>query len=391
MTETADTSPAAPAPPPLDAAVAAPVARSWSGILVDPRNVGRATVAVLVVFALAAMLTFVVRDGGSVVFTVLMSWFAAIAMEPAVARLARHMRRGIATGLVMGAFVAFVVVFLLAFGQLLVEQVANLLKDLPTILDGALRAINRRLGTSYDIRGLLSQLHITQDQVNAYASTVLSGVLGLLGSVVGGLFSMFTFGLVTFYLSADGPRLRRWLAALFPPHGQDVFVTVWDVTAAKTGGYVGARVILALINGTTSAIVFAIIGMPSWLALGIWTGIVAQFVPTIGTYIAIALPVVVGLLSDRPVLGIIALGWALVYQQVENLTLEPKISAKATDVHPAVAFVTVLLGTALFGVAGAVLAIPVVAMLLSLVGIYVRRHELIPKVGAQQPVTAADG
>ena len=92
---------------------------------------------------------------------------------------------------------------------------------------------------------------------------------------------------------------------------------------------------------------------------------------------------VVGLLSDRPVIGVMALVWAVLYQQVENLTLEPRISAKATDVHPAVAFASVLLGSALFGVAGAVLAVPVVAMLISLVDIYVRRHELVAPVHHQ--------
>jgi predicted PurR-regulated permease PerM len=153
-------------------------------------------------------------------------------------------------------------------------------------------------------------------------------------------------------------------------------VAVWDVTAQKTGGYVGARIVLAVINATTTAIVFVIIGMPSWLALAIWTGVVAQFVPTIGTYIAIALPVLVGLLSDNPWVGVIALAWGILYQQVENLTIEPRISARAVDVHPAVAFASVMLGAALFGVAGALLAIPVSAMLLALSQTYRKRYAL---------------
>lgn len=102
--------------------------------------------------------------------------------------------------------------------------------------------------------------------------------------------------------------------------------------------------------------------------------------PTIGTYISIALPVIVGLLSPNPWVGVIALVWAILYQQVENLTIEPKINAKAVDMHPAVAFGSVLLGAALFGVAGAFLAVPVTAMLLSLLDIYGHRHQLLPAV-----------
>jgi predicted PurR-regulated permease PerM len=86
------------------------------------------------------------------------------------------------------------------------------------------------------------------------------------------------------------------------------------------------------------------------------------------------------LLSGNPWLGVIVLAWALLYQQVENLTIEPRISARAVDVNPAVAFVSVLLGAALFGVAGALLAIPVVAMVITLIGLYVKRHELIEEL-----------
>ena len=200
--------------------------------------------------------------------------------------------------------------------------------------------------------------------------------MGILGSVLGGVFSVFTFGLFAFYLSADAPRFRRWLATLFPPRAQSIVVNVWDITAEKTGGYISARVILAFLNASTTAIVFFIIDMPNWLALSIWTGIVAQFVPTIGTYIAITLPVLVGLLSDNPTVGLLALVWGIAYQQVENLTFEPRISARAVNVHPAVAFGSVLMGAALFGVAGAFLAVPVSAMLLALLDIYTNRYEL---------------
>ena len=235
------------------------------------------------------------------------------------------------------------------------------------------------------LEDILSAVNLTQDEIADLAAQVGVNALGIIGSVLGAVFSLFTFALFTFYLSADAPRLRRWVASLFPGRAQAVVVNVWSITAQKTGGYVGARVVLAAINGGTSAIVFAAIGMPYWLALGIWTGLVAQFVPTIGTYIAIVLPVIVGLLSDNPIVGVIALIWAVIYQQVENLTIEPKISAKAVDVHPAVAFGAVMMGAALFGVAGALLAVPVIAMLLALLGIYVKRYELAPELHEEPP------
>lgn len=350
-------------------------------VAISPGDVWRAGLVLLAVVALGGFGWFVITDAGQVLFTILMAWFTSIAMEPAIRRLSPYMSRGKAASLVMVAVAVFLVVFLVAFGRLFVEQIAAVVRLLPDLVQQAIDWANRTFSTSYSIEGILESIRLTPDQAAKYANDVLGGVLGLLGllgSVVAGLFGVFTFVLLTFYFAADGPRLRLWIASLLPARMQEVFVAAWDLTTVKTGGYVSARVVLAAINGGSSALVFLAIGMPSWLALGIWTGLVAQFVPTIGTYISIVLPVLVGLLSPSPWIGLAALAWAIVYQQVENLTIEPRISARAVNVHPAVAFASVLLGTALFGVAGALVSIPVVAVMLALLDIFGHRHELLP-------------
>jgi predicted PurR-regulated permease PerM len=356
-------------------------------VRLDPRNVWRVGWVVIALVSAFLLLRFLIQDGGAVLFSLLMAWFASIAMEPVVRRLATRMRRGIATGIVMVAGAVAIAGFMLAFGQLFVDQVIELLTSLPGLIDSAIEWVNRQFNAELSVASILQQLNLEPAQIAQYGAQIVGGVLGLLMSVLGGFFSLFTFALFTFYFSADGPRLRRYVASLFPPRAQKMAVDVWDVTAQKTGGYVGARLVLAFINGSTSAIVFLIIGMPSWLALGIWTGIVAQFVPTIGTYIAIALPVLVGLLSDNPVIGVIALVWAIIYQQVENLTIEPRISARAVNVHPAVAFASVMLGAALFGVAGALLAIPVSAMAIALTETYRKRYDLRADLDDSPPAT----
>ena len=345
-------------------------------IIFDSRNVWRTSFIVLAVIAIALLLQFLLEDGGNVLFIILMSWFASIAIEPAVGRLERYMKRGLATGTVLISIFLALVVFSATFGNLLFDQVAELLKSLPSLLDSALAWFNQRTNSTYQVADLWEQLNLTPAKSAEYASTVLQGVIGLLGSLALGFFGLFVFGLFTFYLSADAPRFRRYVRSLFTPRVQPVAEQVWGITAEKTGNYVAARVLLAFINGATSAIVFFAIGMPSWLALGIWTGVVAQFVPTIGTYIAIILPVLVGLLSGNPWIGVIALIWAILYQQVENLTIEPKINARAVNVHPAVAFASVMLGASLFGVAGALLAVPVAAMAISLIEVRKLRYEI---------------
>lgn len=362
------------------AAVGVSPASSVIKIELSPSNMWRVGFVLLGVVAAGLVLKFFISDGGSVIFTVLMSWFAAIAMAPLVNRLARHMRRGLATGIVIIGFILFMVLFFAAFGVLFVDQVTQLVLKIPELVDGVITWVNSNFSTSLSRDEILASVNMKPDQIASVASTLGVSVLGFIGSTVGAVFSMFTFALFIFYLSADMPSLERWIGRLFPQRYQDVVATVWKLTAEKTGGYVGSRVVLAGINAGTTAIVFVAIGMPYWLALALWTGIVAQFVPTIGTYISIALPVVVGLLSPNPTIGVIALVWALIYQQIENLTIEPKISANAVDVNPAVSFAAVLLGAALFGVAGAFLAVPVVAMLLALLEIYGHRYELLPGI-----------
>ncbi|MEV4224517.1 AI-2E family transporter [Nonomuraea sp. NPDC049725] len=339
-------------------------------VVLSPANVARAGLALAVLVAAAFFLHFVLTDAGWLVVLVVLAWFVSLAMEPGVRRLSRWMPRGRATMVMMVALILAALIFLALFGNLFLEQAAQLLRHLPTVAEAVISWINARLGTQYRVHDILASIHLTPQQAAEYAQGVLGGVLSLLGAVTKTVFNLITILLLAFYLSADGPRLRHWIARLLPRRPQQLFGRVWDLSIEKTGGYVSARLILATINGCLSAAVFLLIGMPSWLALGVWTGVVAQFVPTIGTYISIALPAVVGFASPQPWVGAVALGWAILYQQVENLTLEPRISARSVDLHPAVSFTAVLLGAALFGPVGALLSIPVVAMLFALVDTY---------------------
>jgi predicted PurR-regulated permease PerM len=364
-----------------------------SRVLLDAGNIWRIGWVVIALAVVVMVIRFVLEQGSSLIFTVVMAWFASLAMEPVVSRLARRMPRGAATGTVMAGVVAFLAVFFALFGGLIVEQVANLVESVPGLARDGLAWANGRLGTDYTLDDLVANIDLSPERAAGVASQLAGGVLAVLGSIAGAVATFFVFALLLFYLSADGPRLRRWIASLFPPRVQETTVVIWDTTAEKTGRYVSARVVLAAVNAATSGLVFLVIGLPSWLALALWTGLVAQFVPAIGTYISIVLPVLVGLLSPNPWLGVIVLAWAFVYQQVENLTIEPRISARAVNVHPAVSFASVILGTAMFGIAGALLAIPVVAMLLSLLDLYRTRYDILPSLaidGDDAPALAAD-
>jgi predicted PurR-regulated permease PerM len=346
----------------------APVRSDWQRTWV--------VVGVLLIVACGA---FVLSNGATMIYYLILSWFLALAMEPAVARLTRWMPRALATTTVMLGLVLFLVGFFWAFGSLLVDQLSQLVTAIPEMADAVLAKLNDVTGSQYTVEQLVESAGITPGDITSYAQDVAVGVIGLVAAVLSTTFGLFAVGFFIFYMSVGMPALRGWLAHRVNPRLQVPFLAAWDLTRIKVGGYIAARVVLASINSLSSGIVFYLIGLPYWLPLALWTGIVAQFVPNVGTYISIALPTIVGLTSGDPILGVWVLLWGIVYQQIENLTFEPRISARAVDVHPAVSFGSAILGAQLFGLAGALLAVPLAANGMAMLEIYKQRYELTPQ------------
>jgi predicted PurR-regulated permease PerM len=149
----------------------------------------------------------------------------------------------------------------------------------------------------------------------------------------------------------------------------------WNLAIEKTGGFIASRAVLAVVSALAHWIAFAIIGVPFPLPLALWVGVLSQFIPVIGTYIAGALPVVIALL-DSPTAGLWTLAFVVLYQQIENYLLLPRVTAHTMEMHVAVAFGAVIVGTALLGPVGAILALPAAATGQAFVSSYVNLHEV---------------
>ena len=154
---------------------------------------------------------------------------------------------------------------------------------------------------------------------------------------------------------------------------------MWTISVEKTGGYVVSKLVLASLSAVFHVAFFWFIDVPFWLPLGIFAGIVGQFIPTIGTYIGVALPALFALL-DKPINAVWIAVFATVYQQLENYVFTPRISRRTMDVHPAVALGSVIAGAALFGPIGALIGIPIAAVALAIVDTFSKRHELVPEL-----------
>ena len=342
-----------------------------------PRWFSRALLYVIIAFFGYAVVRQLFTSLSSLLVILVVSLFVSFAIEPAVDWLAdRGWRRGAATGIVflftvvIGGVLVFVVV------DLVVQQVKVLIDDAPDHIRTSTNWINHRFHTKITTDSIIAQLKQYSGNVANTASDVGGRVLSVTGSVLGIVFQGFTVALFSFYLVAEGPKLRRNICSLLPPSRQRLVLGLWEIAIRKTGGYLYSRILLATVTTICGTIAFTIIGLPSPLALAVWAGIVAQFVPVIGTYIGGALPLLIALLN-YPAKSIWVIGYLIVFQQIEIYVLAPRISAKTMAIHPAVAFGSALAGAEILGPVGALMALPAAAIIQAFVSSYVHRHELI--------------
>ena len=154
---------------------------------------------------------------------------------------------------------------------------------------------------------------------------------------------------------------------------------MWDIAVNKTGGFVVSKVVLATISAFFHCTFFYIIQVPYWLPMGIFAGVVSQFIPTIGTYIGVAIPALFAAFDDPfDVVWIII--FATVYQQIESYVFTPRVSRATMDIHPAIALGSVFVGFAFFGPIGAIIGIPLAAAVIAIIETYGDRHELVPEL-----------
>ncbi|MEU7189396.1 AI-2E family transporter [Streptomyces sp. NPDC045470] len=340
-----------------------------------PRWLPRAMVLALALVACFQLASWAFHQLISLLLNVLIAFFLALAVEPAVDWMAaRGMRRGGATGLVFLGILVGTAGFFALLGSMLAGQIATMVQEFPQYLDSVISWINTTFHTHLSRVEVQNNL-LKSDWLQKYVQDSANNVLAVSATVLGSLFNLLTVALFSFYFAADGPRLRRALCSVLPPSRQAEVLRAWEIAVAKTGGYLYSRGLMALISGIAHYVLLEILGVPYAPALGMWVGLVSQFIPTIGTYLAGALPILIAF-TVNPWYALWVFGFVVVYQQFENYLLQPRITAKTVDIHPAVAFGSVIAGTALMGAVGALIAIPATATLQAFLGAYVKRYEI---------------
>ena len=350
-----------------------------------PRWVWKAAI----VFWAAYLGMLVVRHGfhrlSSLLVLVLVSLFLSLAIEPGVTRLAnRGWRRGRATILILLGLFAAVLVFVVAIGTLVGTQVADLAQNSERYVNRTVNFLNDNINTKIDAQKVNDAIQDPDGPLQRFIKSQQDEALQLSVAALGFLLQAFSVLLFTFYLVADGPKMRRAICSRLAPDRQRRVLATWELAIDKTGGYLYSRALLAAVSAFAHWIVFQLLGTAAPIALAIWVGLISQFIPVIGTYVAGVLPLLITFI-DSPPRALVVLLMVVLYQQVENFFVAPRITARTMEIHPAISFGSAIAGAALLGPVGAVLGLPVAAMAVALASAAGERHELVDNPLVQVP------
>lgn len=335
----------------------------------------------IVVFWLGFLATILIRFAygrlSSLLILVLLSLFLSLAIEPGVARLSkRGWPRGRATMVILLALVVAASIFVVAIGTLVATQVADLLQNSDRYVNRTVDFLNDTFNADINASKVNESIQDPDGPVQEFIRNQQGAAIQLSVTALGLLLQAFSVLLFTFYLVADGPRLRRSICSRLPAARQRRVLDTWDLAIDKTGGYLYSRALLAGVSAVVHWIAFQSIGTAAPVALAIWVGLVSQFIPVIGTYVAGVLPILLTFI-DSPLKALVVVLVIILYQQFENFLVAPRITARTMEIHPAVSFGAAIAGAALLGPVGAVLALPVAAMAVALAAASGDRHELI--------------
>jgi predicted PurR-regulated permease PerM len=328
------------------------------GHIVTTRTVLR-VVLVVVTVILTLYLIYLLRRPLTWIF---IAGFLAVALAGPVNVLARYMRRGFAIAIV---YIALILIPF-ALGALLippiVEQANNLINNLPQYVNDLQDFVQRndrlrQLEEDYNITAELQKQASTLPGRVGDAAGILSDIgLGLVNSVFAGVSIL----VLSLFMIGSGRSWLAWIAKRQGPHRDEWLNRLFDRIGNAVGNYVAGALGQALVAALLAYVVLRILGVPYAGSLAVIIFLL-DLVPLVGATLGAIIVGIITLFNDFPTSTVVWTLWSIVYQQVENNVIQPRIQARAVQVHPFVVLTSVLFGSTLFGVIGALLAIPVAA------------------------------
>jgi predicted PurR-regulated permease PerM len=320
---------------------------------------------VLTAIAIAQM----VVNSLSTIILVVVAMFLAVGLNPAVEALQRRglVRRAAISIVFIGVIVAFVL-----FGLAIVPPVGRELADFIAAVPGHVNELRdhpalRQLDADYQIIS----------QVATFVTTVLgpslaTGIMGASLVVLDGVFTTVTLLVLMLYFLGSLHTIKAYLLKLVPASRRERTSAISEEILTGIGGYVAGNVLISVIAGVVTWIFLSIVDVRYALALALIVAL-TDLIPLVGATIGAVVVSAVALLQSVPA-GIACAVFFIVYQQIENYLIYPRVMKRSVDVTPAVTVIAALFGGALLGIVGALLAIPVAAAIALII-----REVVIPR------------
>ncbi|HUC87103.1 MAG TPA: AI-2E family transporter [Candidatus Saccharimonadales bacterium] len=288
------------------------------------------------------------------------AFFLAVALDPAVSGIAKllHCGRLIATGLVSILF--FVLLGLLGASLLppLVSQSQALVRELPNYLQKTEQS-HSTLGHLVQSYNLVQRVKDVQSHLLSDISSSTGTALGVVLSIFNGLTALVTIFVLTFFMLLEGPRWVAWSGRRVPKEEQSQYHRITARMYKIVSGYVTGNLIIAAIMAVLTSLAIELVGVPFAIPLGILSGL-ATIIPMIGGFLAMIIVCSVAAFTS-PGAAIILLIYFGFYLVIDAHVLRPVVYSRSVQMSSLLVMIAIVLGTALDGIIGALVAIPVVA------------------------------
>lgn len=319
-----------------------------------------ATMGALSAFVLLRALA----SASQVFILIIVALFLATGLNPAVEALRRRgLSRSAAVGVIFAAVILLVIIFAAVLVPPFVRQGSHLVNIAPSLLNDLKN--NPTLATINDHYGVIDSLQKKLESITKDGTLLISafgGVVGVGKTVISGTFTALTILVLTLYFTTSLPQATELGLKLVPASRRERVSLLTDAIISRVGAFVGSQITIAFLAATVMTIVAAILGLPSPIAIGVVI-LVCGLVPLIGHMLGCAIMTIIAL-TQSVTIGIATFVIYIVYVQVENYVVTPKIMKRRLAVPGAVTIIAALIGSSLLGLVGGILAVPVAASII---------------------------
>ena len=295
---------------------------------------------------------------------ILVSLFLATGLNPAVEALRkRSLSRGSAVAVIFSSVILFVVFFAFVVVPPVVSQGSNLIQNAPQLLDDLMK--NRTINSLNDQFGIIDTLQSRLNSVTSDGTLLIStfgGVIGVGQSILSGFFTALTILVLTLYFITSLPQVVNLGLSLVPASRRDRVGKLTNAVIERVGLFVGSQILIAAMAGIFVVVLSTVLSLPSPIAIGMIVFVVA-LIPLIGHFIGAGVVTLIAL-TQSPLIGLIAFVTYVLYVQIENYIVTPRIMKRTLSVPGAVTIISALIGSSLLGLVGGLLAVPVAASII---------------------------